>query len=303
MEQSFINYSHKHTQIDQNILNSNILECKQRLQSKYTDPVELALRLKLLEELTQFDLGQFLLINRGLNGYWTDYVINYPREQIGELYELEQRLLRSKPFYATYERQQIFKKINQTKVKHGAHLAAIPCGLMSELLDLDFSQVNELQITGIDLDNDSLLLSQQKYAALNLTPKINYLKQDAFSLTINNHFDLISSNGLTIYLADDKDVLQLFTKFYEALKIGGVLVTSFLTYPSLFAELSEQTAGEYNDDDHAARIIFGEILEVTWSCFRTTEQISGLLKQAGFSDIAIHGDSKYIFPTCVATKG
>jgi hypothetical protein len=226
--QSFINYSHKHTQIDQNILNSNILECKQRLQCKYSEPDELALRLKLLEELTQFDLGQFLLINRGLNGYWTDYAINYPREQIDELHELEQCLLRSKPFYATYERQQIFKKINQTKVENGAHLAAIPCGLMSELLDLDFSQVNELQITGIDLDNDSLLLSQRKYAALNLTPKISYLKQDAFSLTINNHFDLISSNGLTIYLTEDKDVLQLFTKFYEALKIGGVLVTSSL---------------------------------------------------------------------------
>jgi hypothetical protein len=70
----------------------------------------------------------------------------------------------------------------------------------------------------------------------------------------------------------------------------------------LFPELSEQTAGEYNDDDHVARVVFGEILEVSWSCFRTTEQISGLLKQAGFNDITIYGDSKYIFPTCVVRK-
>lgn len=38
-----------------------------------TLPLEQAL--EMLEQLGQFELGRFLLSNKGLNGYWTSYII------------------------------------------------------------------------------------------------------------------------------------------------------------------------------------------------------------------------------------
>ncbi len=34
--------------------------------------------LSLLEELCQFPLGRFLIENKGIDGYWTDVVVNHP---------------------------------------------------------------------------------------------------------------------------------------------------------------------------------------------------------------------------------
>ncbi|XVN42481.1 MAG: hypothetical protein RCG15_07740 [Candidatus Rickettsia vulgarisii] len=37
----------------------------------------LNIELELLNQLAEFDLGKFLLLNKGLNGYWTSYLILY----------------------------------------------------------------------------------------------------------------------------------------------------------------------------------------------------------------------------------
>jgi chemotaxis methyl-accepting protein methylase len=37
-------------------------------------------------------------------------------------------------------------------------------------------------------------------------------------------FDLISSNGLNIYVKDKEQVIALYQKFFDALKPGGTLV-------------------------------------------------------------------------------
>ncbi len=36
-------------------------------------------QLKLIDLLSQFELGRFLLTRGGLNGYWTDYIVKHPR--------------------------------------------------------------------------------------------------------------------------------------------------------------------------------------------------------------------------------
>ena len=35
-------------------------------------------QLELLNQLSQFELGRFILQNRGVNGYWTHYILTYP---------------------------------------------------------------------------------------------------------------------------------------------------------------------------------------------------------------------------------
>ena len=37
-------------------------------------------QLEILEDLSSFPLGQFFLARKGANGFWTDYIINYPNE-------------------------------------------------------------------------------------------------------------------------------------------------------------------------------------------------------------------------------
>lgn len=300
---SKFNYSHKLNQVTSEALMVAVSECKNKLRGKSIySAEELYSLIKLVDELSTFDLGKFLLVNRGLNGYWTDYVVNFPRNQINSLALLEQKLLSSSVFNATYERQQIFKQENQKQVVTGANLAAIPCGLMSELLDLDFSLVDNIQLSGIDLDTDSLQQSRLKTNPADDRIARSYVTLDAFSLDINEEFDLISSNGLTIYLADDELVVKLFSKFHKALKPGGKLVTSFLTYPAQFGEISEVISCDVNPNDAIAKLIFVDALEVTWNCYRSSVQMESLLSKAGFSRIKIIGDSKYIFPTCVAEK-
>ncbi|NEP81761.1 MAG: class I SAM-dependent methyltransferase, partial [Okeania sp. SIO3B3] len=79
---------------------------KQRIIQTGDKPhVTVARQLELLNELSDFPLGQFLLQNGGLNGYWTDYLIEhqYQRRFTGidaegrSLTELEKFILDKNP--------------------------------------------------------------------------------------------------------------------------------------------------------------------------------------------------------------
>jgi len=38
-------------------------------------------QLEILKELTNFELGRFLIVNRGLNGHWTDYILKHLQKE------------------------------------------------------------------------------------------------------------------------------------------------------------------------------------------------------------------------------
>ncbi len=297
------NFSHQFTEYDESMLQQKVASIKQRLSQ--TIPVsgltyeELC---DMLEQLAKIDIGKFFLINGGANGYWTDYFINFPRDKIASLPYIEQIIFNSEVMTATYQRQQIFKQQNQEKLQNGVHLAAIPSGLMSELLDLDYSSIKNIEITAIDLDQQSLEYSKQKYPDLYAKYTISQTCQDAFEMNLHNRFDLISSNGLTIYIPDDELVAKLFSSFYQALKPGGKLVTSFLTYPASFPDKTEQIYPKNQLKEQIEIGLFVDILQVKWNTFRTTEQFSQLISSVGFSNLKIIPDEKNIFPTVVAYK-
>ncbi len=296
------NFSHKLTNYSSEELDQRISEIKHGLiaNSSFLSGYSSQQLINIVDELAGFDLGKFLIINQGVNGYWTDYLINTPRDKISQLPELEQSIMLSSLITATYQRQQIFKRENQLKVSNGNHLASIPSGLMSELLDLDYSQIDNINITAIDLDLQAFEYSQQKYPGLYNKYNIQTMCCDALALDFTEQFDLISSNGLSIYIEDDKQVQQLFNNFYSALKPKGKLVTSFLTYPHSFSSKSEQL--DIPASDKLGIAIFADILQVKWNSYRTTQQIKELVSNAGFTDIEVFGDQKYIFPTLIAYK-
>src|SRR3990167_2354676 len=256
-------------------------------------------QLSLLGQLGQFDFGRFLLQNQGLNGYWTHYALMHPRKKQEKSFsDLEMFMLERAPVVrATQERFDIFLRENQKEVQNNAKLASVPCGMMGELLYLDYQDIHSIQLAGIDYDAKTLEDAKNLAGQNNLSRFLNLYQKDAWNLNITNEFDLISSNGLNIYESSDEKVTKLYQQFYDALKPNGKLVTSFLT------ESSEWDSKKINQDDLLLqKIIFADIIQSKWQSYRSTQKTKEQLTSVGFKDINFINDSAKIFPTVVAVK-
>jgi SAM-dependent methyltransferase len=222
-------------------------------------------------QLATFDLGAFLLKNLGLNGYWTSYILLHPdkgrqtRLNNGgrSLCELESWLLDRCPiFIATQERYRIFKKLTQAVLRPSMELASIPCGLMDDLLSLDYSALSGIRITGVDLDKSSLAHAQANFDLLKPRASACFEQKDAWTLDSSRRWDLITSNGLNIYVEDDTQCVELYKSFSASLKQGGYLVVSFITPPTTWQPKS-------SEDLAYQKFLFTQVIPVRWQCVRT----------------------------------
>ena len=146
-------YLHSHNLTSENmqdIIRKTTIRIKQEGDKPH---VTMARQLELLEQLHQFDFGQFLLQNHGINGYWTHYMLTHPwfgqktgNNNRGEPFtQLERFFLEQAPtILATQQRFKIFLKENQKMVKNNKVLACIPCGMMGELLYLNFKNIKTI---------------------------------------------------------------------------------------------------------------------------------------------------------------
>ena len=273
---------------------------QERLELKDSLALPLEEEKKLLKELYAFELGRFLLEHKGLNGYWTAYAILHGPKKKG-FPPLEQWILHRAPvFKGTQERFQIFKHQLQKHLKNSMTVASIPCGLMDDLLGLDFSQTPEVALLGVDLDKNSLKLAQENahaYACKN----VSFLEKDAWNLGVTEAYDMITSNGLNIYQPDDEKVVALYKEFHKALKKDGILITSFLTPPPALSP--ESTWKNYvAADTLKQKAIFADIIQTGWQTFRTENQTCQQLEEAGFAVVEVIYDSQGMFPTVVAKK-
>lgn len=245
-------------------------------------------------------MGRFLLSNKGLNGFWTSYIIlRGPKKN--NLEPLEEWLLHKAPsVVATQERFKIFQTLLQNNVKDNMTIASVPCGLMDDLLTLDYSNVKNIKLVGIDLDQNSLKLARENALAHNIN-NVEFSQQDAWQLKNQEEFDIITSNGLNIYEPIDDKVTGLYKKYYKALKPGGILITSFLTYPPALAKDSPWKNVD-KQDALKQKAIFSDIIGVAWQAFRTEELTKSQLEIAGFKILEVISDSHGIFPTVIAQK-
>jgi SAM-dependent methyltransferase len=275
------------------------------------DYVSVKEQLSLLKQLAEFPFGQFLLQNRGWNGFWTDYVMQHPEHgrltgtapDGRPLTRLERQLLDTFPIVlATQERARHFAAAIQGHVKPGAVLASIPCGLMRDLLGCDFADAAGIRLVGVDIDSDSLAQAERLAETRGLAPIATFLRSDAWMLDQRETFDLIASNGLNIYEPDDDRVVQLYRGFHDALKPGGVLVTSALTPPPNDALASEWLA-ELIDPQalRMQRVVFADIIGTTFQCYRNSETTQAQLSAGGFRNVQVIWDSARIFPTFIVT--
>jgi len=267
-------------------------------------------QLDLVDQLMNFELGRFLLTNRGLNGVWTRYIVLYPKRRnemvrMGQsLIGLEKWMLERAPVMrATQERFTHFQSLLQENVRSHMKLASVPCGMMDDLLTLNLSNYSDVKLVGIDLDDASLEGAKTTAIKLNLGAKTSFIKSDAWQLNALNEFDIMTSNGLNIYEPNDAKVVELYKNFYLALKPGGILVTSFLTPPLALSPESPWNLEKIDPEDlRLQKVIFSYILSIKWQSYRTEKQTLQQLKSAGFKNIRIIYDQAKTFPTVVAKK-
>jgi len=180
-------------------------------------------------------------------------------------------------------------------------LASLPCGLMDDLLGLNYKGLNGIQLVGIDLDERSLKLAEEN--AKNKTGNFttSFFKRDAWHLNATEECDILTSNGLNIYEKNDQKVVELYDQYYKALKPGGLLITSFLTPPPTLSKDSPWR--DYClEDVFKQKALFGDIIEVSWQSFRTEAQTRQQLEEVGFKVTEIIYDTQHMFPTVVAKK-
>ena len=268
-------------------------------------------QLEIIDGFCEFPLGRFILDRRGANGFWTDYMISHPQKgkisglniENKPLNNMEHFLLNQSPIVLAHqERFQIFQRLLQSFIKEHVVLASVPCGLMRDLITLDFSTVSDYKLIGVDIDEESILLAQELADQKGIT-NISFMQEDAWKLSLNQEVDVITSSGLNVYEPDETKVFALYRKFFEALKPGGHLIISVLTYPPGEAKKSEWDMSGFTEEVLLLdRIFHKDILDVKWRNFRQTSELDKEFKEVGFSEISIHFDKHHIFPTILAKK-
>ncbi|NEP04683.1 MAG: class I SAM-dependent methyltransferase [Okeania sp. SIO4D6] len=306
-EQRILSHGNENESIEE-----TIERVKQRIIETGDKPhVTVARKLELLNELVGFPLGQFLLQNGGLNGYWTDYVVEHQFQgritgidaEGRSLTELEKFLL-DKNSFPTQQRYVNFGKAIQNCVQEDIVFASLPCGVMRDLLKLDFTGVENFRLVGIDIDYESLELAKKLAEEYDLSEKVEFHQEDAWNLPFEDEFTLLTSNGLNVYEPDDEKVTELYRQFFKALIPGGILVTSFVTIPPNIDPNSEWNMSQLNQDDLLLlKIVFGDIiLSQKVTGFRSSLTTKLQLQTVGFDEIELIRDNANICPTVVARK-
>lgn len=266
----------------------------------------------LIDQLAQFPLGRFWLQNRGTDGFWTDYMIQHQyegrltgRDPDGRTLTTFEKLLLDKfPLVvATQQRAVHFRKIIQRHLKDGAVMGSLPCGLMRDLIGLDFTGITNFKLIGIDLDQRSLALAEKLAAEKGLAQQVTFYQADAWQQPKPEQFTLLTSNGLNVYEPDDDKVVQLYRHFFRSLIPGGTLVTSTITPPPVVDQNSDWDISKIDLEAlRLQRILFSDVLQFNFGSLRGASKTVLQLEAAGFINTDIVWDECRVFPTIVAQK-
>lgn len=253
----------------------------------------------MLDQLLNHPIGRSVFMGKGLDGQATQFFINSSPSDTNPI--IRWMCDKAPAVLATQERFRIFRNELQKRLRSGMRFASVPCGVMDDLLGLNTTDTRDILFSGIDLDEKSLKLAQASAQAKGLESISHFYQSDAWDLgKFEEQFDVLTSNGLNIYEGDDARVTALYQEFFNTLKHGGILITSFLTPPPA---KGGTTWKDVNLTEAAKqRILFGTIIGVGWQHFRTEETTRAQLKEAGFSDVEIIYDSQGMFPTVIARK-
>eukprot|EP01120_Amphizonella_sp_Union-15-10_P001646 TRINITY_DN11799_c0_g1_i1.p1 TRINITY_DN11799_c0_g1~~TRINITY_DN11799_c0_g1_i1.p1 ORF type:complete len:324 (+),score=81.08 TRINITY_DN11799_c0_g1_i1:52-972(+) len=274
-----------------------------RLKSAPANSLTLSLEdeLRLLKELTEFELGCFILKNRGFNGHWAAHLYRHYLAKKAVDHPLENWLIFKCPAVtSTCERFKIFQEKIKKHAKSGSTLLSIPCGLMDDLLTIDFSHLKDLRLVGADLDKNAIIEAKNN-AIQNKKEKITvFIEKNAWKLDEIEEYDIITSNGLNVYVLDENSVKQLWREYHRALKPEGILITSFLSETPFMTKNSSWK--NYEEEDlKLFNAVLTDIVAGKWFYIKE-ETIRKQLENVGFTIIEIVYDPQGVWGTIVAKK-
>ena len=266
-----------------------------------------------LDLWAQCELGRWMLVNQGWDAFWTRYCISYPdRVAAGEAEpdnEAERFFLsRSVQVVATQQRFRHFSRLLAKYVRPGSSALSVPCGVMDDLL-LTPGAAGAHWLVGADLDPRSIQLAAENARDQGLTDKVVLVEADAWSLDqptaisgdaaafaelCATGFDVVTSNGLNIYVPDDDEVIRLYQSWRNLTKRGGHLIVSALT------PMPDWDLATVDPDDLLRTKRLSFINDVKWANPRTADCTVEQLRSVGFEVLETHYDAARAFPTFLA---
>ncbi|MEN9846793.1 MAG: hypothetical protein RIS36_1940 [Pseudomonadota bacterium] len=174
-------------------------------------------------------------------------------------------------------------------------MASIPSGLMDDLLTLEYSQFEDVTLTAVDLDPASLAHARANCERLGTPVQVEFEQRDAWDLGSPGRWDLVTSNGLNIYIDDDVRCVDFYRSIAAALRPHGFFIMSFITRPETWQPSDVR-------DLELQRYLFREVLPVKWQCVRDENLTRAQLSEAGFEVLQVEYDQQRMFPSVVARK-
>ncbi len=202
---------------------------------------------------------------------------------------------------ATRERFGIFREvyrflIDNGLVQAGATWASIPGGRARDLIEADLSRAEPRMIVALDKDPDAVRAADDLARARERNLFFAF-KNDALTMNVVNQYDVVTSNGLNIYL-DDEQVGQFNRNLFNAVRPGGYVVLSHLTPRDEWDE-----AGLDLNAVGLQQVLFGQVAQAKWVPHaRSIQTVVAQLEAAGFEVVEINAGTWNIFPTFVAYK-
>ena len=187
----------------------------------------------------------------------------------------------------------------QKYVRSNAVLASIPCGGLDDLLELDFTGCNNVQLVGVDIDIDALRLAESNALAAGLHNCVALKQADAWQLDVQQQYDVLTTKGLVCYEPNLKKVSQLHQQFYQALKPGGVYIADlWLQEADRLKPLTSQEAKDWEKYN----IIMERIVSVRFTRGVSRKQLQEILENAGFVNVTFDTEPKGLLAVVTAIK-
>ncbi len=292
-------------ELDQRNFNHVVANIRQRLINMgNTINGPLSEKLDILKQLTEFEFGRHILQNNGVNGRWTHYMsYEYYQTPSSSKHPLESRLFSFGLWASIKERLDFVQSCLQPDLRDGIALLSVPCGVMADLLTLDYAGLSNFQLVGIDLDPDSLALAKNLARERNLSDNTSFFLEDAWNISLTRKFDKVVCLGLIPYVRDERKVL-LFKALNAALIDEGELFVNFRTPPAHIDPHSEQNRTSVSAENlQLNKVMSSEILQMKNSSYCSSASIKSMLEASGFLNIRIHFDRECIQGVAVAEKG
>jgi hypothetical protein len=256
----------------------------------------------LIHQLKEFELGRAMLTTGALTSSWVDYICHNETSPTG--HPLETWFLSKAPrIKAARERYYITRDVLQKKLRSNMVFCVMPCGVISKVAELDYSKIKNIKIIGYDNDVHGLVKAELQMQPLVDQGKVNLLllKKNIWLLDDRNQHDLIISNRLSVLESDSQKVLELFEKYYGALRRRGLFISSFFT-PSPLHNLHTSPWKDVDANDMLIEhSIFVDIMDFRPAA-RSESKMVNLLHKAGFEIVEILYDTHNIYPTIIARK-